>query len=96
MSDYNIGNSNSDLILIHFVPQELRDQMPGACDILIVAAQNLVTAQQGLKVENFRPEARKHLIRTAKDILEGTIKASKSKDNIIVFFFNITYSESPE
>lgn len=57
--------------------------MPIACDGLSVAAQNFVTAQQRLAVENYCHEARRHFVRTAKDILEGTIKVGPE---ILCFF----------
>ena len=48
--------------------------MPAACDMLSVAGQNFLTASQRVGVENYGRESRRHLIRTAKDILEGTLK----------------------
>ena len=50
--------------------------MPKATEALSVAGCNLVTASQRLLVENYSSEARRHLVRTAKDVLEGTLKVT--------------------
>ena len=48
--------------------------MPPACEMLGVSGKEMVTATQRVHLENFSPESRRHLIRTAKDVLEGTLK----------------------
>ena len=48
--------------------------MPGACELLTVAGQEVLTAAQRISVEGFTLPARKHLIRAARDVLEGTLK----------------------
>ena len=48
--------------------------MPGARELLSVAGQGIVTASQRIHIEGLTAPARKNLIRTAKDVLEGTLK----------------------
>ncbi len=48
--------------------------MPSACESLSVAGGGMVTAAQGVMVENFSEFSRKHLIRSAKDVLEAVLK----------------------
>ena len=50
--------------------------MPSACELLTVAGSNFVTASQRVDAENFSHGARRHLIRSAKDVLEGTLKVT--------------------
>ena len=54
--------------------QELQSQLPRACDLLGMAGNNLVTAAHRVEAEKFSPESRRHLVRMAKDVLEGTLK----------------------
>ena len=51
--------------------------MPGACELLSVAGQGIVAASQRIHIEGLTAPARKNLIRTAKDVLEGTLKVKK-------------------
>ena len=50
--------------------------MTGASELLDVAADNLVTATHRVYIDNMSCESRKHLIRAAKDLFEGTLKVS--------------------
>ncbi|XP_013384611.1 catenin alpha-1 isoform X2 [Lingula anatina] len=54
--------------------KELRRQMPSACELITMAGQNLVLVSQRVELEPDRAEIRRSLIRTAKDVLEGTMK----------------------
>ena len=57
--------------------------MPKACEALSVSGTNQVIAAQRVQIENYSTASRKHLIRTAKDVLESTLKVN---DNV---HFNI-------
>ena len=48
--------------------------MPRACDSLAVASETLVTAAQRLDSDDYSRPSRRHLIRSAKDVLEAMLK----------------------
>ena len=56
--------------------------MPGACEMLTAAGENFVFATQNAQVNNFNQKARKHLIRAAKDVLEGTLKVNRLRNQL--------------
>lgn len=64
--------------------------MPKACELLSIAGQGLVTASQRVHMENFSTQGRRHLIRTAKDVLEGTLKVNRAAEKDL-FCVNINY-----
>lgn len=70
--------------------------MPGACELLTVAGQSTLTAAQRIHVEGCTVSARKHLIRSAKDVLEATLKvkppAVQLSFHISWFVFAVVFS----
>ncbi|XP_064630098.1 uncharacterized protein LOC135488988 isoform X2 [Lineus longissimus] len=61
--------------------QELHNQMPSACDLLLLAGNNFVVTTRRLELEPRSKEAWRHLVRTAKDVLEGTMKVLLVSDD---------------
>ena len=62
--------------------------MPGACELLTVAGQSILTAAHRVSIEGLTEAARKNLIRSAKDVLEGTLKVKIHLDSIFNSVFH--------
>ena len=52
----------------------MQRDMTRASELLDMSADSLVTATQRVYVDNMNCHSRRHLIRAAKDLLEGTLK----------------------
>ncbi|XP_074663184.1 uncharacterized protein LOC141915516 [Tubulanus polymorphus] len=61
--------------------EEYIQSMPSACDLLALAAGSFLVAAQRLEMEPQSKEAWHHIVRTAKDVLEGTMKVLLVSDD---------------
>ncbi|XP_006816421.1 uncharacterized protein LOC100368833 [Saccoglossus kowalevskii] len=56
------------------IDEELKREMPRACEAVGMAGKNILLATQRLELETHSKEARKDMVKSAKDVLEGTMK----------------------
>ncbi|CAH1782849.1 unnamed protein product [Owenia fusiformis] len=64
--------------------QELEVELARPCDSAVMSGENLILAAQRLQIEGYSQPACKQLIRTAKELLESTMKVLLVSDSFIV------------
>ncbi|KAK2171973.1 hypothetical protein NP493_1009g01008 [Ridgeia piscesae] len=71
----------SELVALDTKDEVTKRDMTRASELLDVSADSLVTATHRVYVDNMSHQSRRHLIRAAKDLLEGTLKVLLVSDD---------------
>ena len=76
----------NELSILSLILQDLKTEMPPACDSVTQAGDALLKATHQLKQQPFSSKVRYNLVDSARNILEGTMKVNLTFNFIFYMF----------
>ena len=77
----------NELSILSLILQDLKSEMPPACDSVTKAGDALLKATHQLKQQPFSSKVRYNLVDSARNILEGTMKVNLTFTFIFYMYF---------
>ena len=74
--------------ILSLILQDLKSEMPPACDSVTKAGDALLKATHQLKQQPFSSKVRYNLVDSARNILEGTMKVNLTFNFIFYMYYN--------